>query len=87
MLGDAARIDDLGEELTPGMFEREARYLFEVEWARSAEDILWRRTKCGLYAQPQHVARLQQWLQEQAITMPPATAAINVPERAVNAMQ
>jgi glycerol-3-phosphate dehydrogenase len=65
MLGSAKKISDLGEELAPGIFELEARYLFEVEWARSAEDILWRRTKCGLYCEPQHVARLQQWLMMQ----------------------
>ena len=62
MLGNAAGMADLGEELAPGVHEREARYLVKVEWARSAEDILWRRTKCGLYCQPQHVARLQQWM-------------------------
>lgn len=65
MLGTAKKLSDLGEELAPGIYEQEARYLFEVEWARSAEDILWRRTKCGLYCQPQHVARLQEWLMTQ----------------------
>ncbi len=64
MLGSAGQLSDLGQELAPGMFEQEARYLFEVEWARSAEDILWRRTKCGLYCQPQQVARLQEWLRQ-----------------------
>ncbi|WP_229218845.1 glycerol-3-phosphate dehydrogenase [Rugamonas brunnea] len=62
LLGNAAKMADLGEELAPGLYEREARYLMDVEWARSADDILWRRTKCGLYAQPQHHARLTQWL-------------------------
>lgn len=65
MLDGANNMRDLGEELAPGVFEREARYLFDVEWARSAEDILWRRTKCGLHCQPHHIARLQQWLQQQ----------------------
>ncbi|MES2261638.1 MAG: glycerol-3-phosphate dehydrogenase [Pseudomonadota bacterium] len=64
MLGTAAGIADLGEQLAPGVYEQEARYLVRVEWARSAEDILWRRTKCGLYCQPQHVARLQAWLEQ-----------------------
>ena len=62
MLQGATCMADLGEELAPGLHEREARYLFEVEWARSAEDMLWRRTKCGLYCQAHHVARLEQWL-------------------------
>ena len=62
MLGAAQNLSALGEELAPGIYEREARYLVEVEWARSAEDILWRRTKCGLYCLPQHVARLERWI-------------------------
>ncbi|MFT5644925.1 MAG: glycerol-3-phosphate dehydrogenase [Janthinobacterium sp.] len=62
MLDGATCMADLGEELTPGLHEQEARYLFNVEWARSAEDMLWRRTKCGLYCQAHHVTRLEQWL-------------------------
>ncbi|HJV02786.1 MAG TPA: glycerol-3-phosphate dehydrogenase [Burkholderiaceae bacterium] len=70
MLGDAAKLADLGEELAPGLYEREARYLVDVEWARSADDILWRRTKCGLYAQPQHHVRLAQWLDHERASQP-----------------
>jgi glycerol-3-phosphate dehydrogenase len=62
MLGGATQMSDLGEELAPGLFAVEACYLVDVEWARSAEDILWRRTKLGLRCQPQHVARLTEWL-------------------------
>ncbi|MGV8892488.1 MAG: glycerol-3-phosphate dehydrogenase [Burkholderiaceae bacterium] len=62
MLGRATSLADLGEELAPGFYEQEARYLYESEWARSAEDMLWRRTKCGLHCQAHHVARVQQWL-------------------------
>ena len=68
MLDGAKSMQELGEELSPGVFEQEARYLFDVEWARSAEDILWRRTKCGLHCQPHHAARLQQWLEARAIS-------------------
>ncbi len=75
MLGSSMCIADLGEELAPGVFAQEARYLFDVEWARSAEDMLWRRTKCGLHALPQHVTRLQQWLLEQGASAPSAAAA------------
>ena len=65
ILDGAKKLEDLGEQLAPGLHAAEAKYLHDVEWARSAEDILWRRTKCGLYCQPQHVARLQAWLMEQ----------------------
>lgn len=53
---------DLGEQLSPGLYEQEARYLVRHEWAQQAEDILWRRTKLGLEATPQSVARLAEWL-------------------------
>ena len=38
----------LGEDYGAGLSEREVRYVIEHEWARTAEDVLWRRTKCGL---------------------------------------
>lgn len=39
---------ELGEEYGAGLTAREVRYFVEREWARSADDVLWRRTKCGL---------------------------------------
>ena len=66
MLGDASGMADLGQLLAPGLHAREVRYLVEVEWARSAEDILWRRTKCGLHCQPADVARLAAFLDQAA---------------------
>jgi glycerol-3-phosphate dehydrogenase len=65
LLEGAQSLADLGEELAPGLHEAEARYLVDVEWARSADDILWRRSKLGLYCQPQHAARLEAWLAQQ----------------------
>ncbi|WUR12466.1 glycerol-3-phosphate dehydrogenase [[Empedobacter] haloabium] len=65
MLGDAVSLADMGTELAPGVYSREVRYLMQVEWARSAEDVLWRRTKCGLHSKPADVERLQQWMEQQ----------------------
>ena len=51
----------LGEDYGAGLSERELRYFVDHEWARTAEDVLWRRTKCGLHmteAQRQHVAQV-----------------------------
>ncbi len=39
---------DLGEDYGAGLTAREVRWLKEREWARSAEDVLWRRTKAGV---------------------------------------
>jgi glycerol-3-phosphate dehydrogenase len=62
LLGKATSMEALGEELSPGLFESEARYLFDQEWAVSADDILWRRTKLGLHATPSSRQRLDDWL-------------------------
>jgi len=63
VLAGASAMAGLGTELAPGLHEAEARYLVDVEWARSCDDILWRRSKLGLRCQPADVARLQQWLE------------------------
>jgi len=50
----------LGEEIAPGLYEAELDYLHRHEWARSADDVLWRRTKHGLHMSAkdrEHVAR------------------------------
>ncbi len=49
VLGEARNVSDLGAGLGGGLTEREVRYLVEREWARAPEDVLWRRTKCGLH--------------------------------------
>ncbi|MEO7743621.1 MAG: glycerol-3-phosphate dehydrogenase [Usitatibacter sp.] len=49
LLGDARSIADLGADYGAGLTEREVEWLRREEWAQTAEDILWRRTKCGLH--------------------------------------
>ena len=49
VLGDAAGWSDLGRDFGAGLTAREIAYLRRVEWARTAEDVLWRRTKLGLH--------------------------------------
>lgn len=49
VLGDAKRCSDLGPAYGGGLTEREVRYLMEREWACEPDDVLWRRTKCGLH--------------------------------------
>jgi glycerol-3-phosphate dehydrogenase len=52
VLGDARSAGDLGEDFGAGLTEREIAYFRDEEWASSAEDVLWRRTKCGLPMTP-----------------------------------
>jgi glycerol-3-phosphate dehydrogenase len=49
ILGGVRETGDLGECFGGGLYERELVYLVEREWAREPEDVLWRRTKCGLH--------------------------------------
>jgi glycerol-3-phosphate dehydrogenase len=61
-LSRARCLEDLGRPLLLDLYEAEARYLVEAEWARSTDDILWRRTKLGLWATAEDKSRLAQWL-------------------------
>lgn len=54
----------MGEEILPGLFEAEVAYLRQHEWAQTAEDILWRRSKLGLHLGPGAAEVLQRWLDE-----------------------
>ena len=48
LLGAASTMEELGRHFGAGLTQAEVRYLVEAEWAHSAEDILWRRTRLGL---------------------------------------
>ncbi|HKE41888.1 MAG TPA: glycerol-3-phosphate dehydrogenase [Casimicrobiaceae bacterium] len=49
ILGRAKTVADLGTHFGHMLYAAEIDYLVAEEWARSAEDVLWRRTKCGLH--------------------------------------
>ncbi|MBI4207127.1 MAG: glycerol-3-phosphate dehydrogenase, partial [Betaproteobacteria bacterium] len=60
VLEDTRVVSDLGEHFGADLYAREVQYFIDREWARTAEDVLWRRTKAGLhltYEQAQAVAR------------------------------
>jgi glycerol-3-phosphate dehydrogenase len=52
VLGGARRWEDMGADLGGGFTERELDWLRAEEWARTAEDVLWRRTRLGLHLDP-----------------------------------
>lgn len=62
LLEGVANLTDLGEHLGGGLYAREVDYLCREEWAQDAEDILWRRTKQGLFMTPGQQERLAQYL-------------------------
>ncbi|MDX9862744.1 MAG: glycerol-3-phosphate dehydrogenase [Rhodospirillales bacterium] len=49
ILGDAKQASDLGVDFGAALTAREIDYLMAEEWARAPDDVLWRRTKCGLH--------------------------------------
>jgi glycerol-3-phosphate dehydrogenase len=59
VLGDA-----LGAEVAPGLHECELRYLHDHEWARGADDVLWRRSKLGLHYSAEERAAVAAWCTE-----------------------
>jgi glycerol-3-phosphate dehydrogenase len=62
LLEGASRPSDLGRHFGALFYEREALFLLRTEWARSAEDILERRTKHGLHLSASERASFEQWL-------------------------
>lgn len=60
-LHQAQHLDDLGPEIAPHVYEAELRYTREVEFARSGEDFLWRRTKLGLHLNAEQKRAVHQW--------------------------
>jgi glycerol-3-phosphate dehydrogenase len=63
ILGNAAAPADLGEDFGAGLTAREVDYVVANEWAVTAEDILWRRSKLGLRLSKDQTARLAQYLE------------------------
>lgn len=61
ILGDVTARDALGQHFGHELTEAEVRHLWLNEWARSAEDVLWRRTKLGLKFDPAQTAALAAW--------------------------
>ena len=70
MLQGVRSAADLGEPLGADLTPREVDYLRDHEWAATAQDILWRRSKLGLWLSPQEVERLDRYLgQAQPVSM------------------
>ena len=64
IIGDAREERGLGRNFGGGLYERELEYLVANEWARDPEDVLWRRTKCGLHMSTAQKMSVRTWLAE-----------------------
>jgi glycerol-3-phosphate dehydrogenase len=63
ILAGVGRREDLGIDFGAGLCERELRHLVDNEWAITADDVLWRRTKLGLRLNEAERRRLADWCQ------------------------
>ena len=62
LLEGVRAVADLGEHFGAGLYAREVDYLVANEWARTAEDILFRRTRLGLHLERDAANRLAAYL-------------------------
>ena len=69
VLGKAANTTDLGRDFGATLTEAEVRWLMTQEYAQSAEDVLWRRSKLGLRLNQNQVAVLEEWIASHSIEM------------------
>ncbi len=60
----AKSLDNLGVHFGADLYEAEVAYLVTHEWAQTAEDILWRRSKLGLRFSTDEIQHLDMWLRE-----------------------
>ncbi|MDI3336846.1 glycerol-3-phosphate dehydrogenase [Defluviimonas aestuarii] len=68
LLGAAKTAADLGRDFGAGLTEAEVRWLMEKEYAKNAEDVVWRRTKLGLRMDAAQIAALDAWMAEGGTT-------------------
>src|SRR3954469_12212225 len=62
IVGNGTKLADMGIDFGGGLYEREVDWLVREEWANTADDILWRRTKLGLHVPAEGAAKLAEWL-------------------------
>ena len=65
ILGEAEAAEDLGERFGHNLAAAEVTWLMRCEWARTAADVLWRRSKLGLRFTPEQTQHLEEWMQKQ----------------------
>lgn len=69
ILGNATRTEALGRHFGADLYESEVTYLARHEWAVSAEDVLWRRTKRGLVVSKEEAEALDAFMHDYTETL------------------
>ncbi|WP_390550777.1 glycerol-3-phosphate dehydrogenase [Qipengyuania sp. MTN3-11] len=66
IVGQAGSLDDLGEHFGGDLYRAELEYLVREEFARTGEDVLWRRSKLGLHLPSEVRERVKEWMARNA---------------------
>ncbi len=74
LLGQANSAADLGQDFGATLTEAEVRWLMEREYARTAADVVWRRSKLGLRLSADQIDTLDAWMAETRAAVRGATA-------------
>ncbi|MEM1315552.1 MAG: glycerol-3-phosphate dehydrogenase [Pseudomonadota bacterium] len=72
ILAGAETAADLGRGFGADLTEAEVAWLMDREWARTAEDVVWRRTKQGLRLSAEQIAELDAWMNARRAARPDA---------------
>ena len=62
MIDDTHSLEDLGFYFGHGLYAKEVDYLMRYEWALTADDILWRRSKLGIYFSNPEIELLKKYM-------------------------
>lgn len=76
LMAGRASFTDLGRHYGAGLYDAEIDYLVAHEWAQSAEDVLFRRTKLGLHMTPDQIAAVGRRLAQSASVFPAGTTPV-----------
>ncbi|NQZ31826.1 MAG: glycerol-3-phosphate dehydrogenase [Oceanospirillaceae bacterium] len=68
ILSNCSQLADLGQDFGFGLYGVEVDYLIADEWAVTLEDVLWRRTKMGLYLSSDQQQVLDEYIQLKTTT-------------------
>ncbi len=69
LLGAAQGLNDLGEHFGGDLYARELEYLIEHEFAKSADDVLWRRGKLGLHLDDAAQQKVRAWFAREVVAL------------------
>ncbi|MGD1881731.1 MAG: glycerol-3-phosphate dehydrogenase [Paracoccaceae bacterium] len=74
ILEGAESPSDLGQDFGESLTEREVDWLIDHEYAQTADDVLWRRSKLGLRLNETEVSKLDHWMQQKLEAAQPTAA-------------